>query len=297
MKYVLTGGAGHITKPLAEKLLAGGHHVTVIGRNAENLKPLTEKGAKAAIGSVEDVNFLKLAFAGADAVYTMVPPNFNPKDWKEYIRQTGQNYAEAIKTNGIKHVVNLSSIGAHRADGCGPVSGLHCAEAELNKLDDTNILHLRPGFFYMNFFSLIPLIKGNGISGGNYGNEKNKMIFSGPIDIAEAATEELLHLNFKGHSVRYLSSDERTFGDVAKALGTATGNPQLPWIEFSDEQTLEALKGAGLTKEIAKNYTEMGAGIRNGIMQEDYYQQQVKPGGKIKLEDFAKTFGVVYNSQ
>jgi uncharacterized protein YbjT (DUF2867 family) len=38
MKYVITGGAGHISKPLAEQLLAAGHEVTVIGRNEEHLK-------------------------------------------------------------------------------------------------------------------------------------------------------------------------------------------------------------------------------------------------------------------
>ena len=41
MKYVITGGAGHISKPLAEKLLKAGHDVTVVGRSAENLKPIT----------------------------------------------------------------------------------------------------------------------------------------------------------------------------------------------------------------------------------------------------------------
>ena len=39
MKIVLTGGAGHITKPAAEMLLSQGHYITVIGRNAE--KPCT----------------------------------------------------------------------------------------------------------------------------------------------------------------------------------------------------------------------------------------------------------------
>ena len=58
MKYVITGAAGHISKPLVEKLLKAGHDVTVIGRNAENLRSLTDMGAKSAIGSVEDVEFL-----------------------------------------------------------------------------------------------------------------------------------------------------------------------------------------------------------------------------------------------
>src|SRR5689334_18963560 len=100
MKYVITGGAGNISKPLAETLLAAGHQVTVVGRNAENLKPLTDKGASAAIGSVEDVDFLTKTFTGADAVYTMVPPTMSAADWKGYIGQIGQNYAAAISASG-----------------------------------------------------------------------------------------------------------------------------------------------------------------------------------------------------
>ena len=62
MKYVITGAAGNISKPLVEKLLKAGHAVTVIGRNAEKLKSLTDQGANPAIGSVEDVEFLKSCF-------------------------------------------------------------------------------------------------------------------------------------------------------------------------------------------------------------------------------------------
>ena len=59
MKYVITGAAGNISKPLSEILLSNGHDVTVIGRNAENLKELTSKGAKAAVGNLEDEKFLR----------------------------------------------------------------------------------------------------------------------------------------------------------------------------------------------------------------------------------------------
>lgn len=296
MKYVITGGAGHISKPLAEKLLAAGHEVIVVGRNAENLKPLTDKGAKPAVGSVEDVEFLKTAFSGADAVYIMVPPTYTPSDWKAHIHQIGKNYAEAIKAAGVKHVLNLSSIGAHRPDGCGPVSGLYRAEQELNELQDVAIRHLRPGFFFYNFLALVPLVKNNSIAGGNYGNAEAKFVFVDTSDIAEAAAEELLNLSFKGHSVRYVASDERSFGDVAKALGDAAGKPGLPWVEFTDEQNLEGLKAAGLPEELAKNYTEMGAGIRTGIMAEDYQQNRPQQLGKTKLEDFAKNFAAAYSA-
>src|SRR5450631_2055873 len=168
MKYVITGGAGRTSKPIVLSLLQAGQQVTVIGRNASHLQELVENGAKVAIGSIEDVDFLKKSFAGADAVYTMIPPNLGVKDLKEFIGQIGKNYSEAIRANNIKYVVNLSSVGGHMAEGAGPVSGLHKAEEELNVLTDVNILHLRPGYFYENLYGNLGMIKNMNILGNNY---------------------------------------------------------------------------------------------------------------------------------
>lgn len=295
MKYVLTGGAGHITKPLAQKLLAAGHEVIVVGRNAENLKPLTDKGAKAAIGSVEDGAFLKQAFSGADAVYTMVPPNFGAANWKGWIAQIGQHYADAIKAAGVKHVVNLSSVGAHMPEGCGPVSGLHRVEETLNDLNDVNIKHLRPGYFYVNLYANIGMIKNANLFGGNIAKADDKIVIVHPADIADAAAEELLNLDCEGRSVRYIASDEPTAQEIANALGKAVGKPDLQWTEFGDEDALNGMKGVGLPEEVAVNYTEMGHAMRTGQMTEDYWKH--RPAlSKIKLEDFAKEFAAAYQA-
>lgn len=297
MKYVITGGAGHISKPLTEKLLEKGYEVTVIARNDKNIAELVAKGAKAAVGSVEDAGFLTKSFAGADAVYTMVPPNMAATDWKAWIGQIGENYAQAIKANRIKYVVNLSSVGAHMATGCGPVSGLHRAESALNELSDTNIKHLRPGYFYSNLFANVSLIKNLGIVGSNFGGTDVNLVFADPADIAEIAAEELLALNFTGHSIRYIASDEITSDEVAKILGTAIGKPETPWVVFSDEQAFSGAKQAGFPEEVAKNYVEMGGAIRSGEMTKDYFQHRPATLGKTKVKDFAKVFAAVYNSE
>ncbi len=59
-------------------------------------------GAKAAIGTIEDVAFLTATFTGADAVYTMLPPpdysNLNPNlDLLAECRKIGNKYAQAIR--------------------------------------------------------------------------------------------------------------------------------------------------------------------------------------------------------
>ncbi len=296
MKYVITGGAGHISKPLAEKLLSEGHDVTVISRHAKNVAELTAKGAKTAIGSVEDVLFLTQTFAGADAVYTMVPPNMEAPDWKGFIGKIGDNYAQAIKANGIKYVVNLSSIGAHLADGCGPVSGLYRAEAALNELNSVHIKHLRPGYFYDNLLGNTAMAKNLGIIGANFGGPNLRIVMSDTSDIAEIAAQELLTLGFSGHSVRYIASDERTTDEIAKALGTAIGKPGLPWVIFSDDDARKGMLQAGLPAEIAKNYAEMGHSLNSGDMTADYWKNRPVSLGKIKLENFARVFAALYNS-
>ncbi|MES2426830.1 MAG: NAD(P)H-binding protein [Bacteroidota bacterium] len=291
MKITITGSLGNISKPLTETLVKAGHQVTVISSNPNRADEIKALGATPAIGQVTDVAFLTDAFKGADAVYTMVPPNFGATEWKNYIAGIGQNYADAITANDIKKIVHLSSIGAHLEDGAGPVTGIHRVEEIYNKLDGVAVKHLRPGFFYTNFYANVDMIKHAGIIGSNWGADTT-IVMVHPNDIAVAAAEELQN-DFTGKSVRYIASDEKTAGEVAKALGAAIGKPELPWIEFTDADNTAGAIGAGLPEEIATNYTEMGTSVRSGKMFEDYFKN--KPVlSKIKLEEFAAAFAKAF---
>jgi uncharacterized protein YbjT (DUF2867 family) len=297
MKYAITGSLGHISKPIVTALLKAGHEVTVVTSNQDRAAAIEALGAKAAVGSIEDVPFLTKTFSGADVVYTMVPPKLDAQDWKAYIGQIGKNYAEAIKNNKIKYVVNLSSIGAHMPEGCGPVSGLHRAEEALNTLTDVNIKHLRPAYFYLNLLSNINLIKNMGIMGSNFAISDKKFTIVHPTDIAEVAIQALLKPAFNGHSVQYIVSDEISTDDIATAIGKATNKPDLKWVTFTDEQALQGGIQAGLPEEVSKNYAEMGHAIQTGQMGEDYWKNRPAIAGKIKLADFAKTFAAAYNGE
>jgi len=295
MKIVVTGSLGNVSKPLAQKLVKAGHQVVVISSKVEKTNAIEEIGAKAAIGSLEDVSFLTQQFTGADAVYAMVPPTMSAADWKGHIEKIGANLAEAIKASAVKNVVLLSSIGAHLEDGCGPVSGLYRVEQIFNKLSDVNVLYLRAGFFYNNLFANVNLIKNAGIIGSNYQADKYMSLVD-PSDIATAAFEQLNTLSFKGKSVVYAVSDVRTNAEVAKLLGAAIGKNELPWVEFKDEDSLGGMLGAGVPQEVAKNYVEMGTAVRSGKMFADFELQGKPVSGKVKLEDFAKVFALVYSN-
>ncbi len=79
-------------------------------------------------------------------------------------------------------------------------------------------------------------------------------------------------------------------------IGAAINKPELPWVQFTDEQALDGMIQAGLPVEIAKNYVEMSQALHTGRMTEDYFIHRPANLEKVKLEDFAKTFAVVYHS-
>jgi uncharacterized protein YbjT (DUF2867 family) len=292
MKYILLGSLGNITKPLAQQLIAAGQKVTIISSHAGKAADITALGATSAIGSVEDIAFLTSTFKGADAVYTMIPPKYDAKDWKLYIGGIGSNFVSAIKAAGVKKVVNLSSIGADLPGGTGPVTGLHLAETAFSTLTGVDVKHLRPGFFFTNIYGDISLIKQAGIYGNNFGPDR-PIVLVHPNDIAAAAAEELLGLRFTGTSVRYIVSDERNSKDIAAVLGAAIGKPGLPYVEFKDEDALKGLLGAGFIEDVARNFVELGAAARTGALFSDYKKHPVALS-PTKLENFAQEFAAAY---
>lgn len=294
MKIIITGSLGNVAKPLTEQLAAEGHDITVVSSNESKVNEIESIGAKAAIGSITDLDFLVKTFEGADAVFAMTPPNMGGVNIVENTVNAGKNYAEAVKINNVKRLVMLSSIGAESPVENGPIKSLHHIEKLYTELDNTSVTLLRAGYFYFNFFNDIPLVKGAGIIGGNYSAEISIPLVH-PNDIAQAAAEELVKTSV-GKNIRYIVSDVRKAADFAKVFGTAIGKPELPWVEFSDADSLNGMLQAGLPQEMAELYTEMGRGVRTGVVQKDFIEHGSSVDGKTKLEEFSKEFSAKFNS-
>ncbi len=292
--YVITGSIGHISKPIAENLIEAGKNVTIITSDPNKVSQIEALGAKALTGSLEDSQFVRNAFKNAEVVYTMIPPLMNTNDLKGSQLKIASNYAASIRENKIPYVVTLSSVGAHLEKGCGPIDSLSAYEKMMDQIPGLNVRHLRPSYFFYNLFNQIELIKNMGIAGGNYGNNGLKVPLVHTNDIAAAATEEMLHLNFQGSSFRYIVSDFRTTEEIVQVLSKAIGK-KISWVEFTDEQQKEGILQAGLSASHADAYTEMGIAMRSGKMFEDLYKHQptLSPA---KLENFATEFSLAYNA-
>src|ERR1700730_11047284 len=240
MKFVITGAAGHVSKPLTELLLKKGHDVTVVGRSPKNLEGLV---------------------------------------------------SSAIRANGVKNAVFLSSYGAHRLDDAGAISGMGLAEVVLNKLYGVNVLSLRAGYFYTNLLLSLDLVKTAGHMGNMFVIPDGTFTMVDPDDIARVAAEALDKLNFKGHV--YVISDLSGTDEIASLIGKEIGIPDLKWVKLPAEDFKKVLLNYGFADGAANDYVEMFATLDTGLLFEDIQ----KTGPKIEgtsIEEFAKTWAAAY---
>jgi uncharacterized protein YbjT (DUF2867 family) len=309
MNIILTGSLGNISKPLAKELIAKGHSVTIISSSTGKQKDIQALGASAAIGKLEDVNFLTKTFTGADAAYCMIPMNMNEVNHHAYMHRVANNYLRALKQAAVKRVVLLSGWSADLVKG-------ENIENTFNELTDVSLTIMRPAAFYTNFYFSMDMIRGKGFMGalmtliydglmpflkgqrgllmGNCGGD-DRIVFVSPLDIAEAVVEELVTATEKT-KIRYVGSEEMTCNDAAKIIGAAIGKPYLKWVLLSDKQMLRGLKMAKMPEELAETMVEMQAVMHSGMPLKNFKANNPKMG-KVKLKDFAKEFAAVYSQK
>lgn len=298
MKIVITGSLGPIGKPLTQMLLQKKHKVIVISSKQERQKEIETLGATAAIGTMQDADFLVKTFTGADIVYCMetfgqgdlFDQNF---DYVTEITGIGKNYKYAIEQSGVKKVIHLSSIGAHTNNGIGLIESHYNVENTLATLPgDVSIKTMRPGAFYYNTLGFISTIKSAGAIIQNYGGEE-KQPWVSPVDIATVIAEEM-DLPFEGRTIRYIASDELSSNDIVQIIGEAIGKPELKWLTVPDDQMLNGMLSIGMNPGLAKGFTDMGAARRTGVLYEDYFRNRPTLSST-KLRDYAKEFVAAYN--
>jgi uncharacterized protein YbjT (DUF2867 family) len=287
--YVLMGANGNVTSRAALALLNQGRPIRVIGRNATSLAPLQQRGAQLGIGDARDARFLAQAFAGATAVYVMIPTAYDAPDMRRSQAQFGTAIAAAIARSGVRRVVNLSSIGAELPGGTGPIAGLHEQEKRVDALPGLHLLHLRPGYFMENHLHAAGAIAALGVySSLERSDVPVPMIAT--RDIAAVVVRELVGPTARGvlhlHAPRHY-----TFQEVATVLGRAVNVPDLTHAQAGSAQARGAMLEAGFSPDVADRMEEMAGWLTAAPRTELPGPVEVTP---TTLEDFARCFRDAY---
>jgi uncharacterized protein YbjT (DUF2867 family) len=292
---VVTGATGNIGRKVTEQLLAEGRKVRAVARGKDKLAALAAKGAETAMGSVEDAVFLAKAFAGAEAVLTMIPTNLQAPDIGAYQDKAGEAIARALRDSGTKYVVEISSMGAQTEEGTGIVAGLARQEKRLDALPGVNVLHLRPGYFMENLLGYAKMVKDMGLLGSPI-KPDTRVHFIATADIAKHAAERLVRKDFTGKSVQELIGPrDVTMQEVASVLGKAIGKPDLRYVQFPYEEAEKAMVGMGLSPSVAKSFIA----LNRAFNENDTFRTRARDGRNTTpttLEQFAPVFAAAYRS-
>ncbi|HKW16465.1 MAG TPA: NAD(P)H-binding protein [Terriglobales bacterium] len=262
--YVVIGATGHTGHETANKLLANGKKVRVVGRNLDHLKPLVAKGAEPFVANVAEKDSIAKAFAGAKAVYVMFPPDEKAQDYLARADEMAEAFAVAIQKNGVKHAVVLSSVGADKAEGTGPIVGLHHLEERLNRISGLNTLYLRAAYFMENTLGQADAIAQMGSVVGPLQAEL-KFPCIAARDIGDFAGNALARLDFAGHQVQELHGQrDISYGEITSVIGKAIAKPDLKYAQLTPEQFRDVLVQMGMSRNVAGGLAEMAQGMNSG---------------------------------
>jgi len=264
--YAIAGATGNTGRVAAEKLLASGEKVRVIGRDTSRLARLVQKGAEAFAADLTDAEGLARAFAGARAAYVLVPPNSTSADVRAYQERVSDALAAALEKASVPYAVALSSVGADKAEKTGPVVGLHNLEQKLNGLANLNALYLRAGYFMENLLPQVAVIQNFGFIAGPLRSDLRVPMIA-TRDIGGAAAELLRRLDFTGKEPReLLGQRDLTYSEVASIIGKATARPNLAYRQLPAQQLKPALMQMGMSSNMADLLLEMAEALNSGYM-------------------------------
>lgn len=114
--FAVTGVTGKVGGSVARSLLAQGHKVRAVVRDAGKGGSWSAQGCDIAIARVEDAPGLTRAFQGAEGVFLMTPPNYDPEPGFPETHVAAEAIRQAIEAAQPGKIVFLSTVGAHVAE-------------------------------------------------------------------------------------------------------------------------------------------------------------------------------------
>ena len=263
MKITVTTPTGNIGRVLTEKLLAGDAEITLIARSAEKVAGFAERGARVIQGSLADAGLIQQATEHADTLFWLTPVDYTAEDFRAYQNSLGDLVTEAARSRSEMHVVHLSSMGAHLAEGTGPIKGLHDIEQKLNAATQ-RVTHLRPTYFMENVLPSLQTIAADGAIFSTIPAEVRLQQIA-TRDIAAPAAETLLGAApASPRVVHLLGPEEISFARVASTVSEAIGKP-VAHVVIEADQLRSAMLGMGISADVAAQLLELEDAITKGL--------------------------------
>jgi uncharacterized protein YbjT (DUF2867 family) len=235
--------------------------------------------------SALNVEDLRAFFAGVSAALVLLPENLADPSFVENRAAMSRAIRDALRAEGVSHVVALSAVGAARADAPGPPGGLHDFEQDLGELETANLLTLRSAAYMDYLLAALPMIRAQKVNGSAV-KADIRFPMVATQDVAREAAERLMKRDFVGHEVKLLLGPEDvTMAEATQAIGERLGVPDLPYVEFPPDGMKGALLGAGMSEQVADLMVDMQLALNEGLYF-DGVRRTAESSSPTRLQDF-----------
>ncbi len=262
---VITTPTGAIGHQVLEHIVRSKEPIRVIVRDPSRLPSHIRERIDVVQGSHGEAAVVNKAFAGADAVFWLVPPDPRAKTVDAAYVDFTRPACAAFKAQGVKRVVGISALG--RGTPAAAHAGLVTASLKMDDLIASAGVHYRavtnPSFMD-NLLRQVELIKSQGIFSLPIAGDL-KQPSASTRDIAATAAQLLLDQSWTGvGSVPVLGPEDLSYNDMATIMSQVLGKP-VRFQEIPKDAFKAGLLQRGMSEAMAQATLDLWVAYGQGL--------------------------------
>jgi uncharacterized protein YbjT (DUF2867 family) len=262
---VVTAPTGIIGHQVLENVLGSKQPIRVIARDPSRLPPHIRERVEVVQGSHGDLDVVNQAFAGADAVFWLVPPDPHAKSVEAAYVDFTRPACQAFKSRDVRRVVGVSALG--RGTAVVGHAGLATASLAMDDLiagSGVSYRALTMPSFMDNLLRQVASIKNQGLFFLPISGDR-KLPSCATRDIAAVAARLLLDPSWSGQGhVAVLGPEDLSFDDMAQVMSEVLGKP-VRFQQMPGEAFKARLTGFGMSEAMAQGTLDMMVAKNQGL--------------------------------
>jgi uncharacterized protein YbjT (DUF2867 family) len=262
---VVTAPTGLIGHQVLENLLDSGEPVRVVARDPSRLPARARERVEIVHGSHGNADVVDQAFARADAVFWLVPPDPHADSAEAAYVDFTRPACEAFKRHEVRRVAGISALG--RGTPAAGHAGLATASLAMDDLIASSGVSYRaltmPSFMD-NLLRQAESIKNRGVIVTPISGDR-KLPTCATRDIATVAARLLLDDSWSGAGhVAVLGPEDLSFNDMAQIMSEVLGKP-VHYQQIPAQALKDRLTGAGMSDAMAQGTVDMMVAKDQGL--------------------------------
>jgi len=262
---VVTTPTGNIGSQVLRELVSSDEPIRVIARDPGRLTPATRERVEVVPGSHSDSEVVNKAFAGADSVFWLVPPDPRAATVEAAYIDFTRPASQAFRAQGVKRVVGISALG--RGTPWASKAGLATASLAMDDLIASSGVSYRPltmPSFMDNVLRQAESITKDGVFSLPINGDR-KLPSVATCDIASAAAVRLRDHSWNGvASAPVLGPEDLSYNDMARILSDVLERP-VRFEQISNEAYKARLLARGMSDAMAQGNVDMWIAKDHGI--------------------------------